>query len=166
MKRTIFVMLIALATTAAQDTEKKKEDPRFAFLKKLKGTWVAKQGEKEMTFKYSITAGGSVVEERIFVGTPHEMVTMYHMNGKKLVATHYCMMRNQPRFEAAKEIKDDTLVLTCDGKVSGTTSHDDAHMHRLSLKRGKDDVLHLSSDLYKDGKKAGTNAFKLKRKKK
>jgi hypothetical protein len=31
-------------------------------------------------------------------GTPHEMVTMFHMDGSDLLATHYCAAHNQPRF--------------------------------------------------------------------
>jgi hypothetical protein len=31
-------------------------------------------------------------------GTPYEMVTMFHMDGSDLLATHYCGAHNQPRF--------------------------------------------------------------------
>jgi hypothetical protein len=33
-------------------------------------------------------------------GTPHEMVTMFHLNGNELLATHYCSHHNQPRLVA------------------------------------------------------------------
>ncbi len=55
-------------------------DPRFEFLKGL--------------------AGGHAVEEREMVGSPHEMLTIYHMEGSDLVATHYCMLGNRPRMTA------------------------------------------------------------------
>ena len=29
--------------------------------------------------------------------TPHEMVTMFHPDGERLLATHYCAAHNQPR---------------------------------------------------------------------
>jgi len=29
--------------------------------------------------------------------TPHEMITMFHMDGNNLMATHYCAAHNQPR---------------------------------------------------------------------
>jgi hypothetical protein len=30
-------------------------------------------------------------------GTEHEMPTLYHMDGDRLMATHYCAAKNQPR---------------------------------------------------------------------
>ena len=33
-------------------------------------------------------------------GTPHEMITMFHMDQAELLATHYCSAHNQPRMRA------------------------------------------------------------------
>jgi len=40
----------------------------------------------------------SVLMDVLAPGTPHEMVTMFHMDGSDLLATHYCAAHNQPRF--------------------------------------------------------------------
>src|SRR5262245_41621243 len=72
----------------------------FARMKALVGTWQGKadmgQGMMEFTVEYRLVAGGSVLEERIFAGTPKEMVTMYHDQRGKLALTHYCMIGNRP----------------------------------------------------------------------
>jgi hypothetical protein len=46
--------------------------------------------------EYRVTAGGSAVIETMFVGEPHEMVTVYSQDGDSVVATHYCSGGNQP----------------------------------------------------------------------
>ena len=46
-----------------------------------------------------VTAAGSAVHETIFPGTGHEMVSMYHADGKDLIMTHYCALGNQPRMK-------------------------------------------------------------------
>src|SRR5882672_8767508 len=51
-------------------------------MKTLGGTGKGKadmgQGPMEFTFEYRLVAGGSALEDRIFAGTPKEMLTMYY----------------------------------------------------------------------------------------
>src|SRR5258708_38859635 len=72
----------------------------FERMKSLVGAWKGKadmgQGPMEFTVEYRLLSGGSAIEERIFVGTPKEMVTMYHDQNGKLALTHYCMLANRP----------------------------------------------------------------------
>ena len=44
-----------------------------------------------------MTGGGSAIMHVMDKGGPYEMVTMIHPDGKRLLATHYCAARNQPR---------------------------------------------------------------------
>ena len=44
-----------------------------------------------------MTGDGSTVVHVMGPGTPQEMVTMFHPDGKRLLATHYCAAHNQPR---------------------------------------------------------------------
>lgn len=70
------------------------------WFKNLEGTWVSDKpglGGRPMTLKYHSIGSGTAVCETLFPGTEHEMVTMYHLHFKRLVATHYCAMGNQPR---------------------------------------------------------------------
>ena len=47
--------------------------------------------------------------ERIFPGTPQEMISVYYDDDKgRLAMTHYCMMRNRPTFKLVKS-EGDTL---------------------------------------------------------
>lgn len=80
---------------------------RFEALKSLSGDWSGTvQHGTESTpteFSYRVTADGNAVEEVLFKGTPHEMVTMYHLDGDRLMMTHYCAAGNQPRMVAVSD---------------------------------------------------------------
>jgi hypothetical protein len=75
--------------------------------KSLAGEWVAAEDNEmvkkgELVSRYVVSAGGTAVVETVFPGSPHEMVTVYHLDGSELVLTHYCMEGNQPRMRARK----------------------------------------------------------------
>lgn len=99
--------LTGLAIAAAGPEDKghqKKPAPHLDTLKALAGTWTADtdgDGTRESTLEYKVTSAGHAVCETLFVGTEHEMITMYHADGKALVATHYCAAGNQPRLTCA-----------------------------------------------------------------
>jgi hypothetical protein len=142
------------------------QDPRFEFLKGLAGTWVgasAREGMPPSIVEFRVTAGGHAVEERELVGTPMEMVTLYHVEGKTLVATHYCMIGNRPRLEAAPSIVDGTLAFACSGKPGGAGSHDDEHVHAWSMRLDPEGRLLYSAELVKAGQVTAAPAFVLTR---
>ncbi len=73
----------------------------FDRLKTLAGEWnVAASGEHhDSKVIYKVTAAGSALMETDSAGSKHEMVTMYHLDGKDLLMTHYCAAGNQPRLK-------------------------------------------------------------------
>ena len=158
----VAALVMSLGAAVGWSDEKDENNPpaqdaRFAFLKKLEGTWVLKSNQEdapEVTWSYRTTSSGSAVVERIMIGTPMEMMTVYHMNGKKLEATHYCALGNQPHY-MAKMLKDGGLEFVCDGRVSNAESHDDHHMHRMTMRLAKDGKLQLTAEAFQDGKVVG-----------
>jgi hypothetical protein len=67
--------------------------------------WVAHSKDKdgkdhELVVNYQVVSNGSAVCETLFPGSDEEMITMYHLDGDRLTATHYCAMGNQPRMQA------------------------------------------------------------------
>ena len=115
-------------------------DEAFQTMLKLEGTWVGEGAfvpigqsvdEVEMTsttvsFK---NIGNSTVVQTFAEGTPAEMVSMYHQNGKQeLIHTHYCAIGNQPSM-AFVESGDAGVI---DFKFTHGTNMDvnsDAHAH-------------------------------------
>ena len=113
---------------------------------------------------YKVIAAGSVVHESMFVGTPHEMVTVYHLDGDDLILTHYCAAGNQPRMKGEKSADANKLVF----KFAGGTNLDpakDAHMHDVTITFVGPDHIRQEWTFYKDGKATETEKFDLKRKK-
>lgn len=104
-------------------------------MKSLVGTWEGKadlgQGPVDLTVQYRLLAGGTVLEERVFPGTPQEMVTMYYDKNGKLALTHYCVMGNRPAMTLnssdAKSIKFD-FDSSC-----GINTATESHMHALKI---------------------------------
>ncbi len=75
----------------------------FARLKELKGEWRARSTKGwDETILFDVVARGSVVVETTrFKDAPDRtMHTMYHMDGDRLMLTHYCEAMNQPRLLA------------------------------------------------------------------
>jgi hypothetical protein len=77
-----------------------KASPEFEQMKKLVGKWEGMAGTMPAKTEFRLTGGGSALMEIMAEGTPYEMVTMYHMDGDRLLATHYCAAHNQPRMAA------------------------------------------------------------------
>jgi hypothetical protein len=77
------------------------QTPEWQRLKTLVGNW---EGTVDMdgkpmsaTVEARMTGDGSAIMHVMDKGGPHEMVTMIHPDGKRLLATHYCAAHNQPR---------------------------------------------------------------------
>jgi hypothetical protein len=82
------------ATTEAEASD------AFQRLRSLEGRWTGtfRMGDSvgPTEVRYRLTGAGSTLEEILFAGTPHEMVTMYHRDGTRVMLTHYCAAGNQP----------------------------------------------------------------------
>ncbi|HZU37264.1 MAG TPA: hypothetical protein VFA18_15180 [Gemmataceae bacterium] len=107
--RTILLLFVlGLLTGTASSRADEKAQPtsaqRFELLKQLAGDWVevGKDGKPmdKIISSIRVTAAGTAIQETLLPGTPHEMVTMYHLNGADLILTHYCALGNQPRMRA------------------------------------------------------------------
>jgi hypothetical protein len=167
------VSLLALAALLAVAGPAPAQDPvappkaAFERLKTLAGTWEGEAGDGRAgmpaTVTYRVASGGSVVEETLFPGTPHEMVSMYHLADGRLVMTHYCSMGNQPRMRLDERASTpDRLVFAFDGGTSFDPGKD-VHIHSGVLEwRG--DVLHADWAAWAGGKEAGHKVFELRRK--
>jgi hypothetical protein len=160
----------AVATSQPAQTH-----PGFEKLKKLAGEWLSadepaepnrdrkEAAETRPVCIYKVTSAGSVVQETLLPGTPHEMVTMYYQEGPDLVLTHYCALGNQPRMKAEPPTAPDKLEFKFAGG-SNINPGKDAHMHDLTLTFVDPDHLRATWTLYQNGQPSKVETFELKRK--
>jgi len=157
----------ATLTASAQRAEPLSAQAAFDKLKSLAGEWTGKAGdpgkEQNVTIIYRVTSGGHALAETMFPGTEHEMITMYHLDGDKLLLTHYCAVGNQPRMALTKKSTADTLDFDF---VGGTNmkSRKDGHMHAVRIRFVDHDTVASEWLYFKDGKNGGSEKFTLKRK--
>jgi hypothetical protein len=143
-------------------------EPRAAFerLKSLAGTWEGQAGDEKTgppaTVVYRVASAGSVVQETLFPGTPHEMISMYHMADGNLVLTHYCLA-NQPRMKLDTRASGaNRLVFAFDGGTSFDPAKD-PHIHSAVIEI-QGNALRNEWASWNDGKEGGRETFFLRRK--
>jgi hypothetical protein len=128
--RIIAVLLLTAGTLVAQSAG----DKSFEMMKSLVGDW---QGKSPMgdtvVVTYRLTAGGSALISEIqgeAKGKSEDMVSMIHLDGGRVLLTHYCAAGNQPRMTATasadgKSVKFDFLDAT------NLVSPESGHMHSV-----------------------------------
>jgi hypothetical protein len=131
----LFLCLFLSAALVAQEMQPPaRTTPAFDQLKSLAGDWTHKDSSgMPVKVTYKVISNGSVVMENLQPSTGPEMVTMYSLEGDRIVATHYCSAGNQPTMQtapltAATGKYDFTFV-----RLGGAKSPDEGHMVGLSV---------------------------------
>jgi hypothetical protein len=89
------------ARSAAPNTEV-DSGTAFSRLKALVGNWDVESSRGKAHSRFELIAGGSVLLEHFTEPSGQEMLTAYHLDGSRLVLTHYCVAGNQPQMVATK----------------------------------------------------------------
>jgi hypothetical protein len=155
MLRPLLIPLLALAAACSTVTkaigtpytDAETSKACFERIKSLAGDWSGQGTGGAESFpvevNYRVTGGGSAVEETLFRGTPHEMITMYHLDGDRLMLTHYCAAGNQPRMIATDSSTsgDATTIRFGFAGATNLASPSDGHMHDAEMTiEGKDKI--------------------------
>lgn len=96
-------------------------------------------------------AAGSAVVHTYRAGTPGEMETVFHMDGDRLLLTHYCALQNAPVLRFEKSDKPGELKFV----FQGGTNFDpkvDAHLHESTFQIKDKDTLEQHSTVFANGK--------------
>jgi hypothetical protein len=81
-------------------------------LKALEGDWNGKFADgNEIKVTYTTISGGNAVMETFRLPDGTDMRSIYHMNGEKLMMTHYCESGNQPRLQSASSADGNDVTL-------------------------------------------------------
>lgn len=120
------------------DAAKPTANAAFEKIKALAGkheTALAAVDGRKSSLEYHVSANGSAVFETMFAGEPHEMITVYTVDGDSVLATHFCSSGNQPvlRLNAAKS-NENELVFEFE-RITGNVAGD--HINGVTFKFGE-----------------------------
>lgn len=125
--RLLIAVIAVSATYAMAQTDAQKG---FATLKNMPGTWEGTSSEGPVKVTFKVTSGGSAVMSEIL---GHEdMVSIFHMDGERLLVTHYCAIGNQPRMAASVSPDGKTFTFNY-VDATNLASPDAGHMQRMIL---------------------------------
>ena len=96
---TLVAVLLSLSTVAFAQSDTQKS---FDKLKTLAGSWEGAYEGKPMQVTLRVTSrGNALMHEMTMGGAPDDPITMIHLDGDRLLLTHYCDAGNQPTMAGA-----------------------------------------------------------------
>lgn len=164
-----FGLLALAACQATVDGESGGLDAARAYarLTTMAGTYeVEFPGEPERSkVIWENVSGGHAVMEKLNVGTPHEMVSLYFLEGEELALTHYCAAGNRPqlRLDRARSTRDE-LFFDFDPATSGIDPKVDGHIHAAHFLWLDADSVDVKWSFWVEGAEQHAKLFQLRRK--
>jgi hypothetical protein len=153
----VFVILLTAVAFAQSDAQKS-----FDKLKTLTGSWEGTTTEnRPVQVSFRVTSNGSALMSEI--QGEESMVTMFHLDGNRLMMTHYCGVGNQPRMLGT--MSPDGKTVTFDFLDATNLAGTPGHMQQLVVTMI--DPNHHTEDwtfLAQDGKMQHHEHFDLRRK--
>jgi len=142
----IFILLFATAALASD------AGAAFEKLKTLQGSWSGKSSAgRPVQTSYRVTSGGSALMSEIH--SDEDMVSVFHLDGDRLLMTHYCGAGNQPRMVGTPSPDGKTVTFNF-LDATNLLSSQPGHMERLVITLG--DANHYTEEwdfASKDGPK-------------
>jgi hypothetical protein len=167
--RGLLVLLFTCAIGLAQDKAPSHPvstvlpNPAFDKIKLLAGDWEGTMAGRKVTANYKVMSAGSAVMLYQPGEKPgDEMVTIFHPDNEKLMVTHYCSARNQPRMVMVPG-KGPNVITFEFLDATNLPSPDAPHMVGLTLKI-LDANHHIQTWTFLADRKTESENFDLRRK--
>jgi hypothetical protein len=159
-RRYLLIANLLLAAAAIQaagpKSERSSDAAAFARLKTLAGEWEADTRMGKAHLSYEVIAGGTALVEKETAEKMPAMLTVYHLDGDRLVLTHYCMAGNQPRMQAKAFNPESGEVEFQFLDATNLTGPGAGHMHNATFRVVDNNHLATAWDFYEDGQKKFT----------
>ena len=136
----------------------------------LEGEWMLldEQGEETdvVGSSFRVTSAGSTLVERMFPDHPdgYEMLNVYHIDGDRVLMTHYCSAGNQPRLRVLSTDDENRLQWRMES-ITNLSAPGADHMHQAEYVFQGDDRLTTHWESMVDGELSDEQSitFELKR---
>jgi len=156
MQRPLFLIagVAALVTLQGADPKSGASNDAaaaFARLKTLVGEWEANTPPGKARLTYELTGGGTALVERESADNMPGMMTVYHLDGSRVVLTHYCMAGNQPRMQAGGINPETGEIQFQFLDITNLASQGAGHMHNVKLRIIDDKHVDSEWQFYENG---------------
>ncbi|WP_353411135.1 hypothetical protein [Pseudoteredinibacter isoporae] len=133
MKKSAFTLLMLLILTSTSSNAETSASESFAQMKNLVGIWTeTEKPNSKFSIEFSLVSNNSVLVETWRRGTKKHSLTLYHLDGKNLIATHYCPQGNQPRLQMTPNSTKKKLSFSY-RDATNLSSLDHSHQHSLAF---------------------------------
>ena len=123
------VALLLLSTTAFAQSVAQKS---FGQLKTLAGSWEGTIDGQSMQVSLRVTSMGNALLHEMKGPGPDDPITMFYLDGDRLILTHYCDAGNQPRMTATISPDGKTFVFNF-LDATNLLSSQQGHMQRVTF---------------------------------
>ena len=103
----LFFVLLLISTAALAQSAAQKS---FEQLKSLAGSWEGSLEGMQLQVSLRVTSRGNTLMHEMKGAGPDDPITMFHLDGERLMLTHYCDAGNQPRMVATISPDGKTVV--------------------------------------------------------
>ncbi len=139
-------------------------NPAWDKMKSLVGNWAGDSPEGKVQISYKLVSSGHALVESIREPDGSDMVSIYHLDGSRLVMTHYCSADNQPRLKADGLSGEGKKIAFAYLDATNLASPEAMHMVRLVVTFA--DADHLTEEwTARENGKENTAAIRLTRQK-
>ncbi|MCZ8195961.1 MAG: hypothetical protein ACK5SF_15950 [Hyphomonadaceae bacterium] len=156
----IFLFLMAAITPAMADEARTIAARQYEKMTTMIGEWQSKD-HPALRIVFEPTADGSVIVERWMVGERIHSMTVYHLNGEALMATHYCPQGNQPRLIMESGSVENRISFSFHD-ATNLRSLEESHQHQLSFDLSKTEYI-TRGETYRQGASSNQTAMVLVR---
>ncbi len=163
------MLCLLIVSAFSSDEPKNTSTPAqaaFERFKNLEGQWLGRSTKGwEEVVGFKTIAQGSVVVENSFDAHPNEtMMTMFHLDGERLMLTHYCVAKNQPRLEATSFENDGKTITFTFLDATNLPSRDKGHMDKAVFRFADENKFSTQWTWYQNGKESWMEEIVLERK--
>src|SRR6201998_464920 len=125
----VFLVVLLISTAAlAQSTAQSS----FEQLKVLAGSWEGTLDGQTLHVSLRVTSMGSALMHEMKGPGPDDPITMFNLDGDRLLLTHYCDAGNQPRMVATISPDGKTIVFNF-LEATNLLSTQMGHMQRITF---------------------------------
>jgi hypothetical protein len=121
------VLLISTAAFAQSAAQKS-----FEQLKALAGSWEGTLDGQSLQVSMRVTSKGNALLHEMKGSGPDDPITLFHLDGERLLLTHYCDAGNQPRMVATISPDGKTIVFDF-VDATNLLSSQMGHMQRVTF---------------------------------